>query len=69
MQYGKDFYHRAHPEDLKKFYAAVDDFHASLDTLTEFDSLSGLAAQMLPGAWAGRPPAALSCAPGCVGPC
>lgn len=23
-QYGKDFYYRAHPEDLKKFYAAVD---------------------------------------------
>ena len=49
MQYGKDFYYRAHPEDLKKFYAAVDEFHAAYDTLTEFESLSGLAAQMLPG--------------------
>ncbi|KAF5832446.1 hypothetical protein DUNSADRAFT_11646 [Dunaliella salina] len=47
--YGKDFYYRAHPEDLKKFYAAVDEFHAAYDTLTEFESLSGVAAQMLPG--------------------
>eukprot|EP00983_Pelagomonas_calceolata_P031108 976644-Pelagomonas_calceolata.AAC.1 len=50
LQYGKDFYYRAHPEDLKKFYAAVDEFHAAYDTLTEFESLSGVAAQMLPGA-------------------
>lgn len=49
LQYGKDFYYRAHPEDLKKFYAAVDEYHAAYDALTEFESLNGLAAQMLPG--------------------
>lgn len=50
LQYGSDFYYRAHPEELKKFYAAVDEFHAAYDTLTEFESLNGLAAQMVPGA-------------------
>lgn len=48
-QYGKDFYYRAHPEDLKKFYAAVDEFHTAYDSLTEFESLSGVAADLLPG--------------------
>jgi len=48
-QYGKDFYYRTHPDDLKKFYAAIDEFHNAYDTLTEFESLSGVAAQMLPG--------------------
>ncbi|KAJ9517551.1 hypothetical protein QJQ45_024963, partial [Haematococcus lacustris] len=49
VQYGRDVYHRAHPEDLKAFYAAVDKFHTAYDALTEFDSLSGLAAELLPG--------------------
>ncbi len=42
-------YHRAHPEDLKAFYAAVDNFHAAYDALTEFESLNALAADMVPG--------------------
>lgn len=46
--YGKDFYYRAHPEDLKAFYAAVDSFHNAYDTLTEFESLSQLAAELQP---------------------
>mmetsp|Transcript_23092 Transcript_23092/g.50685 ORF Transcript_23092/g.50685 Transcript_23092/m.50685 type:complete len:210 (+) Transcript_23092:102-731(+) len=46
--YGKDYYYRAHPEDLKKFYAAVDEFHRIYDVITEFESLSGLAAELLP---------------------
>ena len=49
-QYGKDFYYRTHPEDLQKFYAMVDEFHNMYDTVTEFDSLSGLAADLVPGA-------------------
>lgn len=47
-QYGKDFYYRAHPEDLKKFYAAVDEFHRAYDAVTEFESLNTLAAEMVP---------------------
>ena len=48
-QYGKDFYYRAHPEDLKKFYAAVDEFHRIYDVVTEFESLNGLASEVMPG--------------------
>lgn len=47
--YGKDYYYRAHPEDLKKFYELVDEFHRMYDVVTEFDSLSGLASQLVPG--------------------
>lgn len=46
--YGKDFYYRAHPDDLKKFYAAVDEFHRIYDVITEFDSLNGLASEVMP---------------------
>lgn len=46
--YGKDFYYRAHPEDLKKFYAAVDEFHRIYDVVTEFESLAGLASELTP---------------------
>jgi hypothetical protein len=49
VQYGKDYYYRAHPEDLRRFYALVDDFHRMWDVTTEFSSLSGLASQLLPG--------------------
>jgi len=52
LQYGKDFYYRAHPEDLKKFYAAVDEFHRIYDVVTEFESLNGLASEVIPGACA-----------------
>lgn len=52
--YGKDFYYRAHPEDLKAFYAAVDSFHTAYDTLTEFESLSQLAAELQPSECGGR---------------
>lgn len=48
MQYGKDYYYRAHPEDLRKFYGMVDEFHRMWDVVTEFDSLSSLASQLLP---------------------
>ena len=48
-QFGKDFYYRAHPEDLKKFYAAVDEFHRIYDVVTEFESLNGLASDVMPG--------------------
>lgn len=48
-QYGKDFYYRAHPKDLKKFYELVDEFHRMYDVVTEFDALSGMAAQLVPG--------------------
>ncbi|MEW5305733.1 MAG: hypothetical protein WDW36_008252 [Sanguina aurantia] len=46
--YGKDFYYRAHPADLQEFYAAVDDFHRYYDVVTEFDSLSGVASELMP---------------------
>jgi hypothetical protein len=52
-QYGKDYYYRAHPEDLKAFYAAADAFHGAYDALTEFDSLSALASELVPGGWLG----------------
>ena len=42
VQYGKDYYYRAHPEDLKALYAAADEFHRMWDVITEFDSLSTL---------------------------
>lgn len=48
--YGADYYYRAHPEDLRKFYALVDEFHRMWDVVTEFDSLSGLAQQLVPAA-------------------
>ncbi|KAG2493557.1 hypothetical protein HYH03_008371 [Edaphochlamys debaryana] len=47
--YGKDYYYRAHPDDLRKFYSMVDEFHRMWDVVTEFGSLSGLAAQLVPG--------------------
>lgn len=47
--YGKDYYYRVHPDDLKKFYSMVDEFHRMYDVVTEFDSLSGLAAELVPG--------------------
>lgn len=47
--YGKDVYYRAHPEDLKKFYAAVDEFHRIYDVVTEFESLNSLASDVMPG--------------------
>jgi hypothetical protein len=53
-QYGKDFYYRAHPEDLKKFYEAVDEFHRIYDVVTEFESLNGLASELIPGENSGR---------------
>jgi hypothetical protein len=63
LQYGKDFYYRAHPEDLKKFYAAVDEFHRIYDVVTEFESLNGLASEVIPGAcacgWEALSPSAL----------
>lgn len=46
--YGKDYYYRAHPADLQKFYGLVDEFHRMFDIVTEFDSLSGLASQLVP---------------------
>nr|6RD4_7 Chain 7, Mitochondrial ATP synthase associated protein ASA7 [Polytomella sp. Pringsheim 198.80]6RD6_7 Chain 7, Mitochondrial ATP synthase associated protein ASA7 [Polytomella sp. Pringsheim 198.80]6RD9_7 Chain 7, Mitochondrial ATP synthase associated protein ASA7 [Polytomella sp. Pringsheim 198.80]6RDA_7 Chain 7, Mitochondrial ATP synthase associated protein ASA7 [Polytomella sp. Pringsheim 198.80]6RDC_7 Chain 7, Mitochondrial ATP synthase associated protein ASA7 [Polytomella sp. Pringsheim  len=46
--YGKDFYYRAHPEDLKKFYDAADEYYKLYETVTEFDSLSALASQVVP---------------------
>jgi hypothetical protein len=39
---------RAHPEEVRKFYALVDEFHRMWDVVTEFDSLSNLATQMVP---------------------
>ncbi|KAG2437012.1 hypothetical protein HYH02_011443 [Chlamydomonas schloesseri] len=47
--YGKDYYYRAHPDDLRKFYSMVDEFHRMWDVVTEFNSLSGLASQLVPG--------------------
>ncbi|GFR42892.1 hypothetical protein Agub_g3884 [Astrephomene gubernaculifera] len=47
--YGKDYYYRAHPEDLRKFYSMVDEFHRMWDVVTEFGSLSSLAGQLVPG--------------------
>eukprot|EP00798_Chlamydomonas_sp_ICE-L_P021167 gene21167-28063_t len=46
--YGKDFFYRSHPEDVKKFYAAADDFHRMYDVVTEFESLGPLASELLP---------------------
>ncbi|KXZ45376.1 hypothetical protein GPECTOR_55g282 [Gonium pectorale] len=46
--YGKDYYYRSHPEDLRKFYGMVDEFHRMWDVVTEFGSLSGLAGQLVP---------------------
>mmetsp|Transcript_22918 Transcript_22918/g.68126 ORF Transcript_22918/g.68126 Transcript_22918/m.68126 type:complete len:206 (-) Transcript_22918:373-990(-) len=46
--YGKDIYYRAHPEDLKRFYAAVDEFHRIYDVVTEFESLNTLASDLMP---------------------
>jgi hypothetical protein len=39
---------RSHPEEVRKFYGLVDEFHRMWDVVTEFDSLSHLATQMLP---------------------
>lgn len=47
---------RSHPEEVRKFYALVDEFHRMWDVVTEFDSLSNLATQMVPvsGSLVGR---------------
>uniref|UniRef100_A0A383VZS9 Uncharacterized protein n=1 Tax=Tetradesmus obliquus TaxID=3088 RepID=A0A383VZS9_TETOB len=45
---GKDYYYRSHPEEVRKFYKLVDEFHRMWDVVTEFDSLSHLATQMVP---------------------
>ncbi|KIY98032.1 F1F0 ATP synthase associated 19.5kDa protein [Monoraphidium neglectum] len=45
----KDVYYRAHPEDLRKLYSLVDEWHTMFDAVTEFDSLSNLASQLVPG--------------------
>jgi len=47
--FGKDYYYRSHPEEVRKFYQLVDEFHRMWDVVTEFDSLSNLATQMVPG--------------------
>jgi hypothetical protein len=39
---------RAHPEDLRKLYSLVDEWHTMFDAVTEFDSLSNLASQLVP---------------------
>lgn len=39
---------RSHPEEVRKFYQLVDEFHRMWDVVTEFDSLSNLATQMVP---------------------
>lgn len=45
---------RSHPEEVRKFYKLVDEFHRMWDVVTEFDSLSNLASQMVPVSGAGR---------------
>lgn len=40
--------YRSHPEEVRKFYALIDEFHRMWDVVTEFDSLSHLATQMIP---------------------
>jgi hypothetical protein len=45
---GKDYYYRSHPEEVRKFYSLIDEFHRMWDVVTEFDSLSHLATQMVP---------------------
>lgn len=47
--FSKDAYYRAHPDDLRKLYALADEWHAMFDSVTEFESLSHLATQMVPG--------------------
>jgi hypothetical protein len=39
---------RSHPDEVRKFYKLVDEFHRMWDVVTEFDSLSHLASQMVP---------------------
>lgn len=39
---------RSHPEEVRQFYKLVDEFHRMWDVVTEFDSLSNLATQMVP---------------------
>eukprot|EP00877_Chromochloris_zofingiensis_P011270 jgi/Chrzof1/6397/Cz18g09050.t1 len=46
--YGKDYYHRAHPDDVRKFYSLVDEFHRMYDVVTEFASISKLADELIP---------------------
>jgi hypothetical protein len=48
--FGKDYYYRTHPEDLKKFYDAVDEYHRMYDVVTEFESLASLAGSVVPAA-------------------
>lgn len=45
---------RSHPEEIRKFYGLIDDFHRMWDVVTEFDSLSYQATQMLPVSSAGH---------------
>ncbi|GBG00352.1 hypothetical protein Rsub_13084 [Raphidocelis subcapitata] len=49
VAFSKEVYYRSHPEDLRKLYNLVDDWHRMWDAVTEFDSLSHLATQMVPG--------------------
>lgn len=49
MAFGKEVYYRSAPEDLRKLYSLIDDWHRMWDAVTEFDSLSHLATQMVPG--------------------
>lgn len=46
--YGKDYFYRSHPDDVRSFYALVDEFHRMWDVVTEFDSLSHLATDLVP---------------------
>ena len=46
--FSKDAYYRAHPEDLRRLYKLADEWHAMFDAVTEFESLSHLATQMVP---------------------
>lgn len=52
--YGKDYYYRAHPDDLKQFYGMIDEFHRMYDVVTEFNSLASLATELVPAARARR---------------
>ena len=45
---------RSHPEEVRKFYSLVDEFHRMWDVVTDFDSLSSLATHMLPVRGAGE---------------
>lgn len=46
--FSREYYYRSHPEEVRKFYSLVDEFHRMWDVVTDFDSLSSLATHMLP---------------------